>query len=574
MKGLTMINVDLDKCKSTQIIELICDYCGVKFSRKKHHVLFLRRVIPKDSCGSKECTVTKRAESTKAVHGEGCFKGKLLEKAKSSNLEKYGVENTSKLESVKEKTKKTNLQKYGKSSYLATDECRLQGSKKSMELYGVDHFSKAEEMKAKSKETSIERHGDLFQKTKRWKDKVKKTCVERYGVEYVSMVDEFKAKKEKTMMERYGGKSPLSDERVKERAKTTLKENYGVDSALQSPIIMARMKKTCKERYGSEHAMANDEIKTKSIQARLDKYGTLISKFGKKQSEITSWINSKGFDFRPDVLILEGKELDLYDPRQQLALEYCGLYWHNENSPQPRTRSYHYDKWRMCRAKGIQLLTIFDDEWNYKTEIIKSVILSKLGVFERRVYARKCKVHLISKNQMKSFCDLHHIQGGNKLSNACFGLFHEEELVGVVDLGRHHRKKRKDSVVLTRLCFKAGLQVVGGAGKLFGACVDWCSNNGIRSVVSWSDNRYSDGTVYKKLNFRKIAELPPDYYYVNMKSSKRRLSKQSQSKRNSECPKEMTELEWANSRGLSRIWDCGKIRWECEIPQNTHAGTS
>ena len=46
---------------------------------------------------------------------------------------------------------------------------------------------------------------------------------------------------------------------------------------------------------------------------------------------------------------------------------------------------------------------------------------------------------------------------------------------------------------------------------------------------------------------------------------KTRLSKQSQSKRNSGCPKGMTELEWANSRGLSRIWDCGKTRWEFSV---------
>lgn len=560
-----MVEINLDSCKSTQVVDVTCDYCGVKFSRKKHHIVFLRRFIPKDSCGAKDCTVAKRAESTKAIHGENCFKGKLLDKARRSNLKKYGVENPMELQDVKEKIKATNLERYGKSSYLATKECREGLKQKALEKYGVDHFSKAEEVKIKSKETSVERHGDLFQRTKKWKDKVKKVCMERYGVESISMVDEFKVKKEKTMMEKYGGKSALCHPEFKEKAKRTLKEKYGVDSALQSPVIMEKMKKTCMERYGKEHAMMNVEIKTKSIQTRLDKYGTLVSNLGKTQREITDWLNSMGFNFNPNVSILEGKELDCYDPKQKLALEYCGLYWHNENSPEPRTRSYHHNKWKRCRDKGIQLLTIFDDEWREKNDICKSMILSKLGVFNRKIQARKCETKKIEKALMKEFCDLHHLQGGNRLSEVCFGLFHGDELVAVVDMGRHHRKKDAKAAVLTRLCFKGGLQVVGGSGKLFKACVEWCRENGIEKIVSWSDNRYSDGTIYERLGFARADDLPPDYYYVNMKNPKRRLSKQSQSKKKAQCPPDMTELQWANSRGLSRIWDCGKTRWEFSL---------
>lgn len=560
-----MICVDLEKIKATQTVDVICDYCGVGFQRKKHHIVTLRKITPKDSCGSKECTIAKRAESTKQVHGEGCFKGKILEKARASNLAKYGVDNAAKLDFVKDKIKKTNIKRYGRSSYLGTEKCRNQCRQKAIDLYGVDHFSKAEPIKDKAKKTIIKKYGDLFQRTDEWKEKVKKTCLKKYGVMSVCMVDEFKLKKEETMMRKYGGKGPLSDPKIRERANISLKKKYGVNSALQSPVIVAKMKKTCMERYGNEHAMTNEGIKTKSMQARIDKYGSLISNLGKTQREITDWLNSFGFDFKSDVVILEGKELDLYDPAQKLALEYCGLYWHNENSPQPRTRSYHHDKWKRCKEKGIQLLTIFDDEWKGKTEVLKSVILSKLGIFSNRIQARKCKVREVTKEEMVGFCEMYHLQGGNKLSEVCFGLFNEGELVGVADLGRHHRKKDKDSVVLTRLCFKSGTQVVGGSGKLFKACVEWCRANSVKNIISWSDNRYSDGKTYESLGFKKAGELPPDYYYVDMFNPKHRISKQSQSKKKANCPSDMTELQWANSRGLSRIWDCGKVRWEFRI---------
>jgi hypothetical protein len=560
-----MIAIDLDQCRSTQEIYCICDYCGVGFTRKKHHIVTLRKVCPKDSCGSKECTVAKRAESTKKLHGENCFKDKFLKKAKVSNLEKYGTENPNELEEIRQRIENTNLAKYGEKSYLATKKCREQAKFRAMEMYGVDHFSKADDIKKKAQETSIQRHGNLFQRTTKWKQKVKDTCIERYGVDSVAKVEEFKKRQVSSLIEKHGVDSPLKSTKIKERASKTLRDRYGVESALQSPELLEKMKRTCVQRYGTEHAMKNSGVKIKSMQSRLKKYGKLVSNLGQTQRKITSWINSLGFNFNPDVLILDGKELDLYDPDQKLALEFCGLYWHNENSPEPRTRSYHHDKWKICRDKGVRLLTIFDDEWRDRNEVCKSLILSKLGVFDRRLQGRKCEVMEISKDEMKSFCDLHHLQGANKLSESCFGLFHKGELVGAIDMGRHHRKKKSKDVVLTRLCFKPGVQVIGGSNKLFKACVEWCRSNGFERILSWSDNRYSDGGVYERLGFDRTADLPPDYYYVDMKNPKRRLSKQSQSKKNSKCPPEMTELEWANSRGLSRIWDCGKVRWEFKV---------
>jgi hypothetical protein len=326
----------------------------------------------------------------------------------------------------------------------------------------------------------------------------------------------------------------------------TLIEKYGVDCFPKHPSFKQKYYDTCMSKYGVKSPLCLPENRPNL----------------KQQNQIRDWLNSFGHNFNNDFSVLENKELDIYDPNKKLAIEFCGIFWHAEESFSPKDRSYHHDKWKRCRDKGIQLLTIFDDEWNFRNEVCRSLILSKLGIFQDKMQARKCDVKQISKKEMSEFCEVNHLQGANKLSKVCFGLFHKEDLVGVADLGRHHRKKENDSVVLTRLCFKSGTQVVGGSGKLFKACAEWCRENGIGKIVSWSDNRYSDGTVYKKLGFERKVDLPPDYYYVDMKNPRRRLSKQSQSKKQSQCPEGMTELEWANYRGLSRIWDCGKIRWE------------
>ena len=541
-----------------------CDYCGSDFERVKKSAERLNKIISKDSCGSKSCTIKKKEDV---------------------NLKIYGSKNLFTSEDFIKKAKNTNIKKYGSKQYLSSADFKKKRMEKLVERYGSDSPLKCKEIKEKQKMTCLERYGEEnFAKTDMFLDQRKKTNIERYGCEFAICSDKVKARS----LKKYGTEYPIQSPRVKNKVKQAYLKKYGVDHPSKSETIKKKTAETNLNRYGFKHASSSSEIKDKIkktnllrygcectfkspyvqkkiVETNIERYGQPKWKFGKTQESIRSWLNSHGFNFISDFEILEGKELDCYDFERKFALEYCGLYWHNENSPQPRTRPYHHDKWKRCRDKGIQLITMFDDEWKTRNEVCKSLILSKLGVFERRIQARKCEVNKIEKHQMKEFCDQYHLQGGNGLSEVCFGLFHEDELVGVVDMGRHHRKKDSNAAVLTRLCFKTNLQIIGGAGKLFKACLNWFRNSEIKKIISWSDNRYSDGTVYKQLGFVMSEELRPDYQYVNMKNPKKRISKQSQSKKQSGCPSEMTELEWANSRGLSRIWDCGKTRWEFKV---------
>ena len=58
---------------------------------------------------------------------------------------------------------------------------------------------------------------------------------------------------------------------------------------------------------------------------------------------------------------------------------------------------------------------------------MKSKILHILGVsnYERKIFARKCYIHEISKEEKKNFLNEFHIQG-NDNSNISLGLFEKE----------------------------------------------------------------------------------------------------------------------------------------------------
>lgn len=93
------------------------------------------------------------------------------------------------------------------------------------------------------------------------------------------------------------------------------------------------------------------------------------------QDEMTSWLRGiLGADAVESNRsgILGGKrELDIWIPSKMVAIEYNGLYWHDENH---RGTGSAFDKWSECRRKDIRLLTVWDDDWHKRKELVKRVI--------------------------------------------------------------------------------------------------------------------------------------------------------------------------------------------------------
>jgi len=210
---------------------------------------------------------------------------------------------------------------------------------------------------------------------------------------------------------------------------------------------------------------------------------------------------------------------------------------------------------------------LFSDEWDSRRPQCEGFLRARAGLFERRVGARSCTVREVPRSQAVSFVDRHHVQGSNHLSLVRFGLFHEDELLGVLTLGRHNRQNGENKVVLDRMCFVPGVQVVGGASRLFAAAQGWAREHGYDEIVSFSDHRLTPGTVYERLGFAQDRVYRPDYFYVH---KGRRISKQSQQKRCTGCPADVTERTWAMDHGLVRCCDAGKTRWVFNLRPGEH----
>lgn len=170
---------------NTKITGIICPICGLEFSKRsdefrKKNFSMLCKVHNMEKTYMEKYGVSNpnKLESIKA-------------KARSTCIERYGVDSTNKLESMKAKSKATCLKKYGVDNYKKTKECDDKIKATCMERYGVDSTNKLESMKAKSKATCLEKYGvDNYRKTKECEDKIKNTCMERYGAEHYSQTIE------------------------------------------------------------------------------------------------------------------------------------------------------------------------------------------------------------------------------------------------------------------------------------------------------------------------------------------------------------------------------------------------
>ena len=260
-------------------------------------------------------------------------------------------------------------------------------------------------------------------------------------------------------------------------------------------------------------------------------------------------------------------ELDLYFPANNVAVEYCGLYWHSELGGH-KDKYYHLQKRRLCEEKGIRLITVFGDEYRKNKSTVLSRIDNALGISAKRIMGRKTTLVLPVRRDVNEFLSSYHLQGFAPYK-AAFGLEYEGVLIAVATvsaLTRAHTGAHS-TLELKRLCFTPGVVVQGGASKLFRPIVEYAVSNGYTSIKSYCDMRYGNpfNPVYEKLGFRLVSESKPSPSYIDTSKYLERINCYSLRKTPEERLTGKTEWELRRAQGYDRIWDCGHRSYIYEI---------
>ncbi len=338
---------------------------------------------------------------------------------------------------------------------------------------------------------------------------------------------------------------------------TIEKQNFEIINNLDlfNGLNNEKLKLKCKK--------CNNIIEKDLSNSRWEKfYCNICNNFtSNEEKEVLAFIKEKyNKTILNNIKHIENKELDIYLPENNLAIEYNGIYYHSYNNQQKENKKYHLNKTELCLKKNIKLLHIFSHEWSdlNKQEIWKSIILNKLGV-SNRIFARKCMIKELDNKTKNAFLNNNHLQGEDKTSIK-IGLFYNNELISVMTFSKTRFNKNYEWE-LVRFCNKLNTTIIGGASKLL---TYFEKTYKPKSLITYADRRYSTGELYYKLGFTFIKNTPPNYIYYkrNLFLSRMQTQKHKLEKLLVNFNKNITESENMFNHGYRRFWDCGNMSFQ------------
>lgn len=522
-------------------------------------------------CGSEDVIISKNNRITFPCCKDHWELHQIIldSKRKSTNLEKYGNESLMQISEKREKLKSTiqerygcdypmqnrgiinkrslhNLEKFGSAGPMGNKEVQEKAKKTVLEHYGVDSVMKSPEVVKNLKKSFLKKYGvDNPQKCKEIKEKTKETNIRKYGVEYPSQCEEIVAKRSSNNRFKYWD-TFIKLLELKQLEPLFTQEDYKKGGAT--------FKFRC---LRCNRIFISDKTYIQGIGCSCYQYRS------RYEDQILDWLKSIG------VINIEtnkrfgrkGKssyyEIDLYLTDFNIGIDFHGLFWHSE---QVQSAKYHQDKYLFFKDLGISYIQIFENEWLIKTDIVKSIIISKLQK-SKVIFARNCEIKNLSNSEYSDFLQINHLQGYVPASIK-LGLFYESNLVCLASFGKSRYDKKNNAFELLRFCTRLEYSVVGGFQKLL---KDFETNCKPEILLSYINVRYFDGSGYLKAGFNLDTLTSPNYFYFHLSDVKTIFSREKFQKHKLEkllpiYDKNLSESENMFRNRYLRVFDAGNLK--------------
>lgn len=370
------------------------------------------------------------------------------------------------------------------------------------EKYGVDDYSKLDSVKKKTRETNIKRYGVT-------------SNLQVLEVREKSVDGKLKNLKWDKNISIYESKeiahSVLKNEQKLQSLIDGLFNKKGVDINLSdiSNALGFSYNYTCQVMLGAVSSRKFKHLK-RTLRGSEEEVGKYLDSLGVIYQH----------NARPDFMLSESGsrlELDYYIPDKNLAIEFNGTYWHSEQYG--KSKNYHEIKTELCRNAGVRLLHIWEYDWNQpnKRDVLKSQIAYMLHLDTIISYnARSLTVAEVPYKEANEFLDISHIQGGNVNGKVRYGLYDGNELISLMIVGKKRFSTNDSNVYeLQRFTNKLYTNVRGGASRLFKYIIN--NNTNIGYVESFANNDFAQGTgksVYSVLGFTYTGTSVSRYMWV------------------------------------------------------------
>jgi hypothetical protein len=216
---------------------------------------------------------------------EECSKIIMIDRAKKTFMDKYGVKTNLMLDTTKEAIKKTNLEKYGVEHAMKNNEIKQKQQNTNIEKYGSICSLQNEEVKQKTEITNLEKYGVKHNmQNQQIKEKIKnknnnKTEEEKQNsIKKRLETNNKKSEEEKQIsikkqLETKNNKTEEEKQQIILKTKETNILKYGVEYPIQNDIVKNKIKKTFMIRYNITHPSHQVDFKEKCVKTNMSKLG-------------------------------------------------------------------------------------------------------------------------------------------------------------------------------------------------------------------------------------------------------------------------------------------------------------
>lgn len=317
----------------------------------------------------------------------------------------------------------------------------------------------------------------------------------------------------KTILNKYGSMENYNSIMTQNRKKTLIKKHGSLKNykkhlsdkckdtwnRTMSPkdikLRNDKIRKTCRDRYNVDFPCQRKEARIGSNDSKINLLFAQILDDNNIKYEREFNLETFSYDFKIDDTLVELNPSATHNT--------C---WNPfGKSHEPRIdKYYHRDKTLLANKYNYNCVHIFD--WDSLEKV------AQMFIVKEKVFARKCEIREVSKEDAIIFLNTYHLQ--NYANDSIrVGLYFKDELVSIMTFGKPRYNKNYEYELIRYASNKA---VMGGAERLFKHFINTFS---VTSVISYNDRAKFSGDVYTKLGFvENKRKSKPSKHWYNMKT--------------------------------------------------------
>lgn len=308
---------------------------------------------------------------------------------------------------TKLQTQQTIENRFGNKCFMKSDYFKEKQLKFIKENGGECNVSQIREVRLKVDETNIDRYGNRCNlANEKQKEQKKQTYIKHYGVDHPMKNPQHKQKMEKIFIDTYGVKNPCYLESNRQAIiKSHLNRKRQAIESNEYVEPLFNLKTTLQlEAYGQQywwqclecgHVFASHILGFSNADGRITNCPFCGKHYEVNHShqeyELVNFLRQAFPKLqiihhvnKVNRHIIPPYELDIYIPEKKIAIEFNGVFWHSKefmDKYDKTTDNYYHllNKTILCEQKGIHLIHVYESEWLYEQEKIKSNLINLIN---------------------------------------------------------------------------------------------------------------------------------------------------------------------------------------------------